>query len=804
MDTRFNPNEVNLDPSYCRFGSEVLAKLLKTIEAQMNGVEKSEDIEYVHKMRVTSRRIRAAMPLFKECFPKKKFKKWLNEIKKVTQFLGSARDLDVQIEFIKNYIKFLQTSEPKTGIDTLLQTYIDQRKTLQSNVINGLEELEEGQVLNDISKSCEQIATETASKPFNVYSVREKAFWQISAKLDEFLIMEDYVHRENEILKHHEMRIRAKWLRYTMECFAPLHPEEFSKEIEMMKNFQDTLGEMHDCDVWIERIPKFINEVENEKLIFPEKQPTAEENQSLLKFLEFIKEKRKNEYQKFVSSWDFEKSKNSFEELRKTASAGFVAAGYRTQAELANPYVKIAVMSDVYANLHALKAVIKDAESRGVTVFLNAGNMIEFGAFPNEVIQTLYSKNALSVTGNWDIEVLNKSHDDKGPRKIAVAYNRRTLAKSYETYLLTLPSKLEFEVGRKKLLMIHESPGSVDEHSEGNTPNQEILELAENSKADIIVFGNSSEQFNEKNRDVQLISPGSVGMPEDGDPRAGYAVITVNPFSVGLFRVNYDVEAAADALRRTGAPESYAQSLLRGLNLEDIIAEDKAKENDRGTQCALAVTSCRRIAEKYWPDTQHSETVTKFSLELFDALQKLHQLKANERCWLECAAVLHDVGLSQGTKAHHKSTLRLILNDTQFPFTSTERPVIANIARYHRKGCPKNSNYNFMSLSRELRRKVTMLASILRLADALDSSHGSIVQNIEVQVNFDNVTVLGLVFVNPILEEQDFNKKKDSFEKSFAEKIILKWKYQPKTVDSLAEVTDNGETTTPKLPETLP
>ena len=61
------------------------------MEAQMEGVEKSEDIEYVHKMRVTSRRIRAAMPLFKECFPKKRYKKWLNEIKKVTRFLGRKR-----------------------------------------------------------------------------------------------------------------------------------------------------------------------------------------------------------------------------------------------------------------------------------------------------------------------------------------------------------------------------------------------------------------------------------------------------------------------------------------------------------------------------------------------------------------------------------------------------------------------------------------------------------------------------------------------------------------------------------------
>ena len=102
--------------------------------------------------------------------------------------------------------------------------------------------------------------------------------------------------------------------------------------------------------------------------------------------------------------------------------------------------------------------------------------------------------------------------------------------------------------------------------------------------------------------------------------------MTANPFSVEMVRVNYDVEAAADALRREGAPESYVQSLLRGLSLDDIIAEDEAKEKDMETKCDSVMKSCRRVAEKYWPDMKHSEHVTKLSLELFDALQNLHKL----------------------------------------------------------------------------------------------------------------------------------------------------------------------------------
>ena len=338
MNTCFDPNCTRIDSSYCRFGAEALEKLLSTIEAQIGGVEKNEDIEYVHKMRVTSRRIRAAMPLFKECFPKKRYKKWLNEIKNVTQFLGAARDLDVQILFIKDYIQQLQPTEPKKGMEALLEAHVSQRTDLQSSITNGLEELEKSKVLQQTASYCEQIIKESASTPFNLFSVREKAFWQISSKLDEFLAMEDWVHKENEILKHHEMRIRAKWLRYTLEAFAPLYEQELSEEIKMMKNFQDTLGEMHDCDVWIEGIPKFIEETQRKMAIIPEnEQAAADQNQDLLNFLDFIKEKRKSHYQKFVSFWDENKSKNAFEELRKNASAGFTAAEYRTKEELANP-----------------------------------------------------------------------------------------------------------------------------------------------------------------------------------------------------------------------------------------------------------------------------------------------------------------------------------------------------------------------------------------------------------------------------------------------------------------------------------
>ena len=75
MNAPIKPQTSQKNTSYCKFGSEIVLKLLPVFEDQFEGVIKSEDTEYVHKMRVTSRRLRAALPLFRFCFPGREFKR---------------------------------------------------------------------------------------------------------------------------------------------------------------------------------------------------------------------------------------------------------------------------------------------------------------------------------------------------------------------------------------------------------------------------------------------------------------------------------------------------------------------------------------------------------------------------------------------------------------------------------------------------------------------------------------------------------------------------------------------------------
>jgi putative phosphoesterase len=786
MNETIKAQKCQIDRSYCTFGAQVLLKLLEVFEPQIDGVIKSNDIEYVHKTRVTSRRLRAAMPLFKECLPKKKYTEYLCEIKKVTQLLGDARDLDVQIVFVEQYMNKLDSEAAKVGVALLLNAHKDRRESIQPAIICGLEELKATGTLGNLGKFCEKTILEPSNLDFDPQKVLEKSLWHISFKLDDFLALENWVHMENEVLKHHEMRIRAKKLRYTMESFALLYKNKLVEEIEIIKAFQDVLGEMHDCDVWTQYIPKFIQQREpKNKRAQKKKEETTETENALLNFLSYVKEKRKEDYAKFVCLWDKNKKESFFVQLRNRINAKFSLKDEdKIKRALANPDVKIAVLSDVHANLSALERVIKDAEEREVDVYLNAGDSIGFGPCPNETVKLLSEKNVLSILGNFDVEVIEGKTKNKGEKNLAVKFARKELTQSCELYLHSLPRELRFEVAGKKLLVTHGSPESIEEHIYHETPVKRLKIFADKTKSDLIIVGHSHEQFWKQVNGASFVNPGSVGRPSDGNPQVAYAVLSFNPFKVKLIRLDYDVRCTLNAIRKKGLPESFAQMLLRGVSLDAILKEDQAKEDLLVNDCKAIVQVCQDISAKYWPDTDHFQQVRKIALGLFDGLIKLHHLGLRERCWLECAAVLHDIGLSKSRGDHNKKSAKLILNDKQLPFSSQERRIIASIARYHRKGLPKQMHYNLASFDRVTIHKVKVLASLLRIADGLDYSHRSVVEVLIVKMSTKRIIVECMFKSESMLEEQAFNKKKDLFEKVFAKKMVLVWKEPSKLLDT--------------------
>ena len=132
-------------------------------------------------------------------------------------------------------------------------------------------------------------------------------------------------------------------------------------------------------------------------------------------------------------------------------------------------------------------------------------------------------------------------------------------------------------------------------------------------------MGHSHEQFPREGERSLFVNPGSVGRPSDGNPQAAYAILNFNPFKVELIRLDYDVEAAADALRKKGLPKASRRCCFAEYLLTQS-SKKKGKARRNAQKCQGNVEASKRIAEEYWQDTEHYRQVTSLALGFFDGL----------------------------------------------------------------------------------------------------------------------------------------------------------------------------------------
>jgi len=128
--------------AYCLLGADTLLNQIATLENQIDGVRKNDDIEFMHKLRVTSRRMRAALSLFGECFPRRSSKRWMKAIRNVTRASGAARDADVQLVFLENYSRTVEDRSALPGLEYLKTLQRARRIGMQSNIVSVLDALE--------------------------------------------------------------------------------------------------------------------------------------------------------------------------------------------------------------------------------------------------------------------------------------------------------------------------------------------------------------------------------------------------------------------------------------------------------------------------------------------------------------------------------------------------------------------------------------------------------------------------------------------------------------------------------------
>jgi CHAD domain-containing protein len=311
-----------MDGSYRLLAARYIRKQTRQLLKQLDGVRDSDDFECVHQARVASRRLRAGLKLFPECFPRKKVKRWRKGIRRLAQGLGPARDKDVQIAFVRGVLSGLTDETHRPGIARLLLRLEQGRQTIQPEVIRAVDRFEAGGVGRQMLAAVEKMRSKLKKRRLSVQSpfVFSQACDHICDRLNALTGYEDCLGDPEDHERHHAMRIAGKQLRYTLEICQPVYEGRLDRFVQTVKQLQTLLGDIHDCDVWVADLQAFLaEELERTVVYFGHARPFAR----LKPGLEYLREERRSHRQalfgQLVDYWHQLDQEGLWDELVQTS-----------------------------------------------------------------------------------------------------------------------------------------------------------------------------------------------------------------------------------------------------------------------------------------------------------------------------------------------------------------------------------------------------------------------------------------------------------------------------------------------------
>jgi putative phosphoesterase len=234
---------------------------------------------------------------------------------------------------------------------------------------------------------------------------------------------------------------------------------------------------------------------------------------------------------------------------------------------------RVAVITDMHANLPALQAALVRIDELDVDAIYCGGDLVGYGPHPNEVCALISERGIPTIYGNYDHAIARELTDcgcayvtahDRELGQRSVDWTLAHTDQASKDFMRGLPFDLCFEVGDTSVHLVHGSPRKVNEYLFEDKPARLYERLAAAEEADTLVFGHTHKPWVREHGGVLFVNCGSVGKPKDGDPRAAFAVLAADPAGVRVTieRVAYDAAAVARDVEAAGLPGELAEKLV--------------------------------------------------------------------------------------------------------------------------------------------------------------------------------------------------------------------------------------------------
>ncbi|MBR9976524.1 MAG: metallophosphoesterase family protein [Bacteroidetes bacterium] len=232
--------------------------------------------------------------------------------------------------------------------------------------------------------------------------------------------------------------------------------------------------------------------------------------------------------------------------------------------------MRLAILSDIHANLEALTSVLEDVERMRADRLVCLGDMVGYGADPVDCLHLIRERVAFSVLGNHDAAVftVNERGFFNPYARKAVEWTAKQLDADAVAWLRTLP----YQISRDDLLFVHSTPrapeqwdyvfSGMEARMYGRHFHERICFIGHSHVPSIFPIDPDVHEYRSDRR--FLINVGSVGQPRDGDWRGSYGMLDTVAGSYENRRVEYDVNTAARKIRARGLPVRLAERLHRG------------------------------------------------------------------------------------------------------------------------------------------------------------------------------------------------------------------------------------------------